>query len=77
MLPRCTGPTGTGALSAASTSASTSTTLLSTNSRSHSSMLAARQKNMLSSTSPRQQARNALTTASPSQYGRAWNVGDW
>ena len=50
MLPRCTGPTGTGALSAASTSASSSTTLVSTNSRSHSSTLAARQKNMLSST---------------------------
>ena len=58
-------------------SASSSTTLRSTNSRSHNSTLAARQKNMLSSTWPLQQARNACTTASPSQYGRAMNDGDW
>ena len=40
-------------------------------------MLAARQNIMLSSTWPRQQARNASTIAAPSQYGRAWNDGDW
>src|SRR5450759_1075047 len=76
-LPRRCGPISAGAVSAASTSASSSTTLRSQNSRSHSSTLAARQKNIDSSTVPRQQARNAPTTAAPSQYCRAWKDGDW